>query len=98
MTYGSPAPQPRTDLHRYVILLFEHQGRRLTVPTIKQRAKFSVKQFMEKHNLGKVIPLFSCLLLLFFKQKKEYLFLLYRHYGDICYGPVAVAAYLCIIH
>ncbi|VDD90017.1 unnamed protein product [Enterobius vermicularis] len=52
MTYGSPAPQPRTDLHRYVILLFEHQGRRLTVPTIKQRAKFSVKQFMEKHNLG----------------------------------------------
>ncbi|KIH60783.1 hypothetical protein ANCDUO_08953 [Ancylostoma duodenale] len=26
MPYGSPAPQPRTDLHRYVILMWEHQG------------------------------------------------------------------------
>ncbi|OZC09094.1 phosphatidylethanolamine-binding protein [Onchocerca flexuosa] len=52
MAYGSPAPQPRTDLHRYIILLYEHQGRRIQVPKINSRAKFSVKQFVEKHKLG----------------------------------------------
>ncbi|KHN76313.1 OV-16 antigen [Toxocara canis] len=50
--YGSPAPQPRTDIHRYIILLFEHQGRRVQVPKVSSRAKFSVKQFMEKNKLG----------------------------------------------
>uniref|UniRef100_A0AC34QJD1 Phosphatidylethanolamine-binding protein n=1 Tax=Panagrolaimus sp. JU765 TaxID=591449 RepID=A0AC34QJD1_9BILA len=49
--YGSPGPQPRTDLHRYLIVLFEHQGRRLNVPRFNSRAKFSLKQFMEKHKL-----------------------------------------------
>lgn len=52
MAYGSPAPQPRTDLHRYIILLFEHQGRRIQVPKPSSRAKFNIKQFMQKHNLG----------------------------------------------
>lgn len=50
--YGSPAPQPRSGDHRYVIVLFEHQGRRLQVPKLQTRAKFSLKQFMEKHQLG----------------------------------------------
>uniref|UniRef100_A0A914E7S8 Phosphatidylethanolamine-binding protein n=1 Tax=Acrobeloides nanus TaxID=290746 RepID=A0A914E7S8_9BILA len=50
--YGSPAPQPRTDLHRYVLVLFEHQGRRLQVPKPSTRAKFSLKEFIKKHNLG----------------------------------------------
>lgn len=49
---GSPAPQPRTGEHRYVIVLFEHAGRRLQVPKYNARAKFSLKQFMEKHNLS----------------------------------------------
>jgi hypothetical protein len=35
-----------------VIVLFEHAGRRLQVPKYNTRAKFSLKQFMEKHNLG----------------------------------------------
>jgi len=50
--YGSPAPQPRTGDHRYVIVLFEHQGRRVSVPLYKSRAKFSLKAFVEKHKLG----------------------------------------------
>lgn len=50
--YGSPAPQPRTGEHRYIIVLFEHQGRRLSVPKYNSRAKFSLKQFIEKHKLG----------------------------------------------
>ncbi|KAI6226460.1 Phosphatidylethanolamine-binding protein 1 [Aphelenchoides fujianensis] len=49
--YGSPAPQPRTGDHRYVIVLFEHPGRRLQVQKFNTRAKFSLKQFMEKHKL-----------------------------------------------
>nr|CAD2198301.1 unnamed protein product [Meloidogyne enterolobii] len=48
---GSPAPQPRTGDHRYIIVLFEHQGRRLQVPKYNTRAKFSLKKFMEKHQL-----------------------------------------------
>ncbi|VDL82645.1 unnamed protein product [Nippostrongylus brasiliensis] len=52
MPYGSPAPQPRTDVHRYVILMWEHQGRRINVPKPSSRAKFNVKQFIEKHKLG----------------------------------------------
>ncbi|KAK6040788.1 phosphatidylethanolamine-binding protein [Cooperia oncophora] len=52
MPYGSPAPQPRTDIHRYVILMWEHQGRRINVPKPSTRAKFNVKQFIEKHKLG----------------------------------------------
>lgn len=59
MAYGSPAPQPRTDLHRYIILLYEHQGRRIQVPKINSRAKFSVKQFVEKHKLGMIFRLVS---------------------------------------
>uniref|UniRef100_A0A0K0ELA8 Phosphatidylethanolamine-binding protein n=2 Tax=Strongyloides stercoralis TaxID=6248 RepID=A0A0K0ELA8_STRER len=51
MAYGSPAPQPRTDLHRYIIVLFEHQGRRVNVPKPTTRAKWSLKQFMEKNKL-----------------------------------------------
>lgn len=54
MAYGSPAPQPRTDLHRYIILLYEHQGRRIQVPKINSRAKFNTKQFVEKHKLGMI--------------------------------------------
>ncbi|KAI1725051.1 phosphatidylethanolamine-binding protein [Ditylenchus destructor] len=50
--YGSPAPQPRTGDHRYVIVLFEHPGRRVSVPKYNSRAKFNLKQFIEKHNLG----------------------------------------------
>jgi phosphatidylethanolamine-binding protein (PEBP) family uncharacterized protein len=50
--YGSPAPQPRTGEHRYLIVLFEHQGRRVSVPKYNSRAKFSLKQFIEKHKLG----------------------------------------------
>ncbi|KJH50072.1 hypothetical protein DICVIV_03793 [Dictyocaulus viviparus] len=46
MPYGSPAPQPRTDIHRYVILM------RINVPKPSSRAKFNVKQFIEKHKLG----------------------------------------------
>ncbi|KAL7079410.1 hypothetical protein ACQ4LE_001669 [Meloidogyne hapla] len=49
--YGSPAPQPRTGDHRYIIVLFEHQGRRLQVSKYNARAKFSLKKFMEKHQL-----------------------------------------------
>ncbi|EYC40861.1 hypothetical protein Y032_0593g408 [Ancylostoma ceylanicum] len=52
MPYGSPAPQPRTDLHRYVILMWEHQGRRINVPKPSSRAKFNVKQFIEKNKLA----------------------------------------------
>ncbi|CAB3409257.1 unnamed protein product [Caenorhabditis bovis] len=52
MAYGSPAPGPRTDLHRYVILMWEHQGRRISVPKPSSRAKFNVRQFMEKYQLG----------------------------------------------
>jgi len=52
MAYGSPGPQPRTGPHRYIILLYEHQGRRINVPKPAQRAKFNVKQFAEKNNLG----------------------------------------------
>ncbi|KAF7637612.1 hypothetical protein Mgra_00002869 [Meloidogyne graminicola] len=47
----SPAPQPRTGEHRYIIVLFEHQGRRLQVPKYNTRAKFSLKKFIEKHKL-----------------------------------------------
>jgi len=50
--YGSPAPQPRTGDHRYIIVLFEHQGRRVPAPKYNTRAKFSLKQFIEKHKLG----------------------------------------------
>jgi len=50
--YGSPAPQPRTGDHRYIVVLFEHQGRRINVPKYNTRAKFSLKQFIEKHKLG----------------------------------------------
>jgi hypothetical protein len=50
--YGSPAPQPRTGEHRYLIVLFEHQGRRVSVPKYNSPAKFSLKQFIEKHKLG----------------------------------------------
>ncbi|CAD5225750.1 unnamed protein product [Bursaphelenchus xylophilus] len=49
--YGSPAPQPRTGDHRYLIVLFEHQGRRISVPKPNSRAKFSLKQFIEKNKL-----------------------------------------------
>jgi phosphatidylethanolamine-binding protein (PEBP) family uncharacterized protein len=49
--YGSPAPGPRTGEHRYLIVLFEHQGRRLQVQKFNTRAKFSLKAFMEKHKL-----------------------------------------------
>uniref|UniRef100_A0A5S6QYM3 Phosphatidylethanolamine-binding protein n=1 Tax=Trichuris muris TaxID=70415 RepID=A0A5S6QYM3_TRIMR len=52
MAYGSPAPQPRTGDHRYVLVLYEHAGRRVSQPIPNQRAKFKVKQFQEKHNLG----------------------------------------------
>lgn len=52
MAYGSPAPGPRTDLHRYVILMWEHAGRRISVPKPSSRAKFNVKQFIEKNKLG----------------------------------------------
>lgn len=31
MAYGSPGPGPRTGPHRYIIVLFEHQGRRIQV-------------------------------------------------------------------
>jgi len=55
MPYGSPAPGPRTDLHRYVIVLFEHQGRRINVPKPSARAKFNLKQFIDKHKLGRPI-------------------------------------------
>ncbi|GMT15877.1 hypothetical protein PFISCL1PPCAC_7174 [Pristionchus fissidentatus] len=62
MAYGSPGPQPRTGLHRYLIVLFEHQGRRIQVPKMDTRAKFSLKKFMEKHNLGTPIAanFFQC--------------------------------------
>jgi len=50
--YGSPAPQPRTGEHRYIIVMFEHPGRRVSVPKFNSRAKFSLKQFIEKHKLG----------------------------------------------
>ncbi|VDP05603.1 unnamed protein product [Soboliphyme baturini] len=52
MAYGSPGPQPRTDLHRYIILLYEHAGKRISQPPPSQRAKFKVKLFQEKHGLG----------------------------------------------
>ena len=45
-------PQPRTDKHRYVLLLWEHTGRRIAYNKPDQRAKFSVKKFMEKCQLG----------------------------------------------
>ncbi|VDO98918.1 unnamed protein product [Soboliphyme baturini] len=50
--YMGPSPQPRTGLHRVVFLLFEHVKRKLNQPAIKARSKFSVKAFMEKHELG----------------------------------------------
>ncbi|CAI4229424.1 unnamed protein product [Auanema sp. JU1783] len=52
MPYGSPAPGPRTDLHRYVILMWEHAGRRINVQKPSSRAKFNVKKFMEQNKLG----------------------------------------------
>ncbi|KRZ93759.1 OV-16 antigen, partial [Trichinella sp. T8] len=55
MAYGSPAPQPRTGQHRYAILLYEHAGRRISQPAPTQRAKFKVKQFQEKHQLGQPV-------------------------------------------
>ncbi|KRX80878.1 OV-16 antigen, partial [Trichinella nativa] len=55
MAYGSPAPQPRTGQHRYAILLYEHAGRRISQPAPSQRAKFKVKQFQEKHQLGQPV-------------------------------------------
>jgi phosphatidylethanolamine-binding protein (PEBP) family uncharacterized protein len=61
--YGSPAPQPRTGDHRYIIVLFEHPNRRLAVPKFNTRAKFSLKQFIEKHKLGK-LSIFTYLRLL----------------------------------
>ncbi len=57
MAYGSPVPGPRTGIHRYVILLWEHAGRRIAAPTPGQRAKFKVKAFQEKHNLGQFFQL-----------------------------------------
>uniref|UniRef100_A0A7E4VSV2 Phosphatidylethanolamine-binding protein n=1 Tax=Panagrellus redivivus TaxID=6233 RepID=A0A7E4VSV2_PANRE len=50
--YGSPAPGPRTGDHRYLIVLFEHAGRRISVPKYNSRAKFNLAQFVEKHKLG----------------------------------------------
>ncbi|PIO71649.1 hypothetical protein TELCIR_06449 [Teladorsagia circumcincta] len=65
MPYGSPAPQPRTDIHRYVILMWEHQGRRINVPKPSTRAKFNVKQFIEKHKLeALILPTLSKTILL----------------------------------
>ncbi|CAJ0579904.1 unnamed protein product, partial [Mesorhabditis spiculigera] len=55
MAYGSPGPGPRTGLHRYIILMWEHQGRRVAEPKPSTRAKFSVKKFVEKHKLGQPI-------------------------------------------
>jgi len=52
MAYGSPAPQPRTEEHRYVILLWEHTGRHVGQAPPQQRAKFKVKAFQERQNLG----------------------------------------------
>jgi len=52
MAYGSPAPQPRTEDHRYVILLWEHSGRRVGQPPPQQRAKFKVAAWLQKHNIG----------------------------------------------
>lgn len=52
MAWGSPCPQPRTGEHRYVVLLWEHAGRRINQPAPSGRAKFKVKAFQEKHNLG----------------------------------------------
>lgn len=42
------------DEHRYVVLLWEHTGRRVGQPAPQQRAKFKVKAFQEKHNIGKL--------------------------------------------
>ncbi|KRX39958.1 OV-16 antigen [Trichinella murrelli] len=50
--YMIPGPQPRTGLHRFVFLLFEHHMRKLNQPSIKSRAKFKVREFMAKHKLS----------------------------------------------
>uniref|UniRef100_A0AC35TX39 Phosphatidylethanolamine-binding protein n=1 Tax=Rhabditophanes sp. KR3021 TaxID=114890 RepID=A0AC35TX39_9BILA len=52
MAYGSPCPGPRTGLHRYIIVLFEHQGRRVSVNKPPTRAKWSLKKLMEQQKLG----------------------------------------------
>ncbi|OUC46881.1 phosphatidylethanolamine-binding protein [Trichinella nativa] len=55
--YMIPGPQPRTGLHRFVFLLFEHHMRKLNQPSIKSRAKFKVREFMAKHKLSKQLKL-----------------------------------------
>jgi len=48
--YMPPTPIPNSGQHRLVILLFYHPKRKINQPTIKQRSKFNVKEFMTKHN------------------------------------------------
>jgi len=62
MAYGSPGPQPRTDIHRYLFLLYQQDNERVSCQNFSSRAKFKVKQFAEKNKLGDPVAgnLFYC--------------------------------------
>uniref|UniRef100_A0A915JAF5 Phosphatidylethanolamine-binding protein n=1 Tax=Romanomermis culicivorax TaxID=13658 RepID=A0A915JAF5_ROMCU len=50
--YSPPMPLINSGEHRFVLLLFAQERRRISVPTMKKRNNFSLKEFIQKHNLG----------------------------------------------
>jgi len=47
--YMPPTPVANSGEHRLVILLFQHPKKKISQPSIQDRKKFSVKEFMQKH-------------------------------------------------
>jgi len=47
--YMPPTPVANSGEHRLVILLFRHPKKKISQPSISDRKKFSVKDFMTKH-------------------------------------------------
>jgi len=47
--YMPPTPIPKSGQHRMMLLLFYHPKKKISQPSIKQRTKFNVKEFMQKH-------------------------------------------------
>lgn len=77
--YISAGPPPDSGLHRYVFLLFEQSGKhdfaepKLTNRSPANRAKFSVRDFVKKHDLG--APVAGNL---FEAEYDEYVLVLYK--------------------
>jgi len=59
--YVGSGPPQGTGLHRYILLVYEQQGKikfdeqKLTNRSGDNRGKFSIRQFAKKHNLGEAV-------------------------------------------